>query len=68
MSGERIEVGVSRVAELENILSDILDLWNRDILTYTDIDDLDEVGEAEEIFEAAAIILGRDEPELEECD
>lgn len=57
--------GMSRVQELENILGEILDLWDEDILTAnpsTSIDE-EEVESVFDVFDRAGAILAKEDYE-----
>lgn len=61
MMTEQFEQGLSRVAELENILSELLDLWNQNELAEVDTDGLVCLTECgEDLFERAGAILSAD--------
>lgn len=55
------ENGLSRTAELENLLSEILDLWNQNELVEVDEDGLVTLSEiGEDLFDRAGAILATD--------
>lgn len=53
--------GVSRVEELENILSQIIDFYDRDLITVAKFSSADEVEEILGVFEKAYTILAEGE-------
>lgn len=64
MNSERLTIGVSREAELENILGMILDEWDREELTTadnsSDVYREDLQADMEDMFEEARTILARE--------
>lgn len=66
-NNEPSELGLSRTAELENILSEILDLWNQSWLVDLDSDGIPMLTEeGTDCFERAGAILTSDEAECSE--